>query len=61
MVSNLEEDYVLTTCESCWKETEEVLFDGVNYVCVDCYERNKAGGFKWRYSTEFGGGSDASK
>lgn len=31
----------LPTCESCWKECEEQLFDGVNYVCADCYERNE--------------------
>ena len=40
MVNNLE-IYDLPTCESCWKECEDQLFDGVNYVCVDCYERNE--------------------
>ena len=34
-------EYEQPTCESCWKEYGELLFDGVNYVCVDCYERNE--------------------
>lgn len=34
-------EYEQPTCESCWKEYEKLLFDGVNYVCVDCYERNE--------------------
>ena len=34
----------------------------VNNILAVCRGvRNKAGGFKWRYSTEFGGGSDVSK
>ncbi len=33
--------------------------NNISAVCRGC--RNKAGGFKWRYSTEFGGDSDVSK
>ena len=34
-------EYEQLTCESCWKECGKLLFDGVNYVCVNCYERNE--------------------
>ena len=34
-------EYEKPTCESCWEECEELLFDGVNYVCMNCYERNE--------------------
>ena len=53
------EGHLIKTFDSIEDAIKSTDVNNISAVCRGV--RNKAGGFKWRYSTEFGGGSDVSK
>lgn len=53
------ENELIKTYNSIEEATKVTKINNISAVCRGC--RNKAGGFKWRYSTDFGGDSNVSK
>ena len=53
------EKELIKTYNSIEEATKVTKINNISAVCRGC--RNKAGGFKWRYSTDFGGDSNVSK